>query len=205
MTSHVATGILALLCAMLHGAMSPRDTVGGHAFLALAILLVTGAIGRYFYAYLPRAANGRELEIEEVKLQLDRMIESWDKSQRAFVERVQTRLSALIQSQQWRSSLFGRALALVRGERELNLVIAELARDGERQGVPADRVHETLLLARRAHRTALAAAHYEDLRALLGSWRYLHRWIAVLMVVLIVLHVLYVLTYGSSVIDGRLT
>ncbi len=205
MTSHVATGILALLCAMLHAAMSPRDTVGGHAFLALAVLLVTGAIGRYFYAYLPRAANGRELEIEEIKLQLDRMIENWDKSQRAFVERVQARLSALIQSQQWRSSLFGRALALVRGERELKLVIAELARDGRRQGLPEDRVQETLHLARRAHRTALAAAHYEDLRALLGSWRYLHRWIAVLMVVLIVLHVVYVLTYGSSVIDGRLT
>ncbi len=67
MTSHVATGILALLCAMLHGAMAPGDTVDGHAFLALTVLLVTGAIGRYFYAYVPRAANGRELELSEVK------------------------------------------------------------------------------------------------------------------------------------------
>ena len=32
MTSHVATGILAFLCALLHGAMEPRNTVGGHAF-----------------------------------------------------------------------------------------------------------------------------------------------------------------------------
>lgn len=205
MTSHVATGILALLCAMLHGAMSPRDTVGGHAFLALAVLLVTGAIGRYFYAYLPRAANGRELEIEEVKLKLDRMIESWDRGQRAYVLRVQSRLASLIQSQQWRSSLLGRAIALVRGERELKAVLADLAREGEREGIPADRVHETLHLARHAHRTALAAAHYEDLRALLGGWRYLHRWIAVLMVLLIVLHVVYVLTYGTSMLEGRMT
>ena len=70
MTSHVATGILAFLCATLHAAMNPRDTVGGHAFLALFVLLVTGAIGRYFYAWVPRAANGRELELEEVKLRL---------------------------------------------------------------------------------------------------------------------------------------
>ena len=36
----------------------PRNTVGGQAFWALLVLLVTGAIGRYFYAYVPRAANG---------------------------------------------------------------------------------------------------------------------------------------------------
>ena len=28
---------------------------------AFAVLLVTGAVGRYFYAWIPRAANGREL------------------------------------------------------------------------------------------------------------------------------------------------
>ena len=63
MTSHVATGILAFLCALLHSAMAPRDTNGGHALWALAFLLVTGAIGRYFYSWVPRAANGRELEL----------------------------------------------------------------------------------------------------------------------------------------------
>jgi thioredoxin reductase len=58
MTSHVATGILALLCAILHSAMDPRHTVGGHALAGLGILILTGAIGRYFYSYVPRAANG---------------------------------------------------------------------------------------------------------------------------------------------------
>src|SRR6185436_13412507 len=78
MTSHVATGILAVLLATLHGAMDPRDTVGGHALLALVLLFVTGAIGRYFYAYLPRAANGRELELEELKRELERLGGEWD-------------------------------------------------------------------------------------------------------------------------------
>jgi quinol-cytochrome oxidoreductase complex cytochrome b subunit len=32
----------------------------------------------------------------------------------------------------------------------------------------------------------------------LATWRYLHRWVAVLVVVLIVLHVAYVSIYGSS-------
>ena len=71
MTSHVATGILAFLLATLHAAMAPRHTVGGHACGRSAFLLVTGAIGRYFYAYVPRAANGRELELDEVKTRLE--------------------------------------------------------------------------------------------------------------------------------------
>ena len=47
---------------------------------------------------------------------------------------------------------------------------------------------------RRAHHTALVAAHFEDVRALCNSWRYLHRWVAALMVLLVVLHIVYALT-----------
>ena len=77
MSSHVATGILAFLLVVIHAALAPKNTVGGHAFTSLGILLVTGAIGRYFYAYVPRAANGRELELAEVKARLGRLSDEW--------------------------------------------------------------------------------------------------------------------------------
>ena len=40
-------------------------------------------------------------------------------------------------------------------------------------------------------------AHFEDLRAVLNTWRYLHRWVAALMVLLVVVHVVYALSYGG--------
>ena len=46
-----------------------------------------------------------------------------------------------------------------------------------------------LTLAERAHRTALAAVHYDDLRSVLATWRYFHRWMALLLVLLTALHV----------------
>ena len=49
---------------------------------------------------------------------------------------------------------------------------------------------------------SLMAAHYEDLRALLNSWRYGHRWVAALMVVLVVFHIVYALTYGPHILPG---
>jgi thioredoxin reductase len=202
MTSHVATGILSLLLALLHGGMAPRDTPGGHALWALAALLVTGAIGRYFYAYVPRAANGRELELEEVKLRLSRLAEGWDESQRAFVEHARSEITRLVESQQWRTTLVGRALALFRGQRDLSHVLSTLEREGRDTGVPEDRVRQTISLAKEAHKLALMTAHYEDLRALLNSWRYVHRWVAALMVVLVVVHVVYAMTYGSVLTGG---
>ncbi len=200
MTSHVATGVLALLLAMLHGAMSPRDTVGGHAFWALAALLVTGAVGRYFYAYVPRAANGRELQLSEVKARLSRLSAGWDQGQ--FSERARSEVEALVGRRQWRASLPGRILALLGVQRDLKRVLRRLERAGRELEVAPDQIRETLVLARRAHRVALMTAHFEDLRALLNSWRYLHRWGAVLLVALVLVHVLSALTYGSLLGGG---
>lgn len=197
MTAHVATGILALLCAMLHGGMAPRDTVGGHAFWALAVLLVTGAIGRYFYAYVPRAANGRELELAEVKARLGRVAEEGDPAYRRFRERAHGEVAALADLKQWRASFLGRVLSLLGARRDLSRVLARIAREGRDEGVPEERVKETLELARSAHRAAIMAAHYEDLRAVLNTWRYLHRWVAALLVLLVLVHVAYALAYGS--------
>ncbi|MEM7305620.1 MAG: NAD(P)-binding domain-containing protein [Planctomycetota bacterium] len=197
MTSHVATGILAFLCATLHAAMSPGNSVGGHAYWAMAVLLVTGAIGRYFYAYVPREANGRELELDEVKKRLARLAEEWDQGQQRFRERARDSVEKLVESQRWQRSFFGRVRALVRGQRELGRVLRSIRRTGKTEGVAPFQVKETVRLARRAHHTAMMAAHYEDLRAVAGSWRYFHRWISLLMVVLVAVHVAYALIYGG--------
>jgi thioredoxin reductase/Pyruvate/2-oxoacid:ferredoxin oxidoreductase delta subunit len=197
MTSHVATGILAFLGAMLHSAMAPRDTVGGHAFWALAALLVTGAVGRYFYSYVPRAANGRELELEEVKAKLGKMSDAWAGESRKFATRVRSEVSKLIESRQWKGSFLARASALVWAGRDLNRLLSRLAAEGRRQELDDAQIRETLALARRAHRAALTAAHFEDLRAILNTWRYFHRWVALLLVLLVAAHVYYALMYGS--------
>ena len=196
MTSHVATGIGALLLALLHGTMTPGDSVGGHAFLALLALLGTGAIGRYLYAYVPRAANGRELELSEVKARLGRLSEEWDQGHRAFRETVRQRVLPLIEASRWRGHFVTRVWALVRSRMHLRRVLRELQAEGQAQGVPTEAIEETLVLARAAHRSATMATHFEDLRALMGTWRYLHRWMAALMVALVVAHVVYALVYG---------
>ncbi len=203
MTSHVATGILAFLCATLHAAMAPRDSIGGHAWWALAALIFTGAIGRYVYAWVPHAANGREYELAEVKARLSNMSDALDRGTESFLANAQREVIERVERVQWKSTFLGRVVALARGERELSRFAAELRRRGREQGSSRENIEETIVLARRAHRAALAAAHYEDLRGLLASWRWLHRWVAALMVLLVCLHIAHALIYGGAFSGGQ--
>ncbi len=202
MTSHVATGILAFLCATLHGAMAPRHTVGGHAYWGLFALLITGAIGRYVYAYLPRAANGRELKLTEIKGRLDRLMESWGDRQRSFGDRAREEVTSLIETRRWSGSLTIRILALFGIERSLRRTLERLSREGKAEGIPEDQIKEAMAIASQTHRMALLVSHYEDLRSILNSWRYLHRWVSLLMVLLLVIHVASALAYGAFFFSG---
>ena len=206
MTSHVATGILAVLFALIHGLMDPRDSAGGHAFWGLACLLITGAIGRYFYAWVPRATNGRELKLSEVKAKLAGPLsvkEGDSEALRRFKLAAGQDVVQLIEDRQWRSSLLGRIATVIGIQGDLRRTIRSIVARAKTSGVSKQELNETVVLARTAFRRALMLAHFEDLRAILSTWRYFHRWMAVLMVVLVVVHIAYALTYGELLrVDG---
>ncbi len=199
MTSHVVTGILVLLLVLIHGAMAPHNTVGGHAYAALASLIVTGAIGRYFYSFVPRAANGKELALDELSSCLAAESADWDRYGRDFGEQTRQAIHTLVAAVKWESNFFQRLSALFTTQRQQREALRRLRGQGCRQGLSAGQIDRLLALARRAYRTALWSAHYEDLRALLASWRFLHRWVALLMVLLAAAHIIAALRYGRVI------
>jgi hypothetical protein len=202
MTSHVVTGIAALMLALLHSAMAPRHTVGGHALLGLVVLVLTGSVGRYFYSFVPRAANGRELALDEARAQLPSLSSAWDQTHRAFGERVRTEIQGLVAAGHWTRSFFGRLGALVGSQSKLRRTLLRLRAEGRAESIPEDQLEGLLDVARRAHRAAMMASHYEDLRGLLATWRYLHRWVALLVVLLVVAHVVTALRYSTLLAGG---
>lgn len=197
MTAHVATGVLALVLALLHTAMAPKSTVGGHAFAALAVLVVTGAIGRWFYAFVPRAANGRELALDEVRAELARVSGEWDTSRGSFGEALRAAVALSTTEERWHGSFLARVRRLATSRRALESVLDTLRVRGEQEGVAKEHLDRMFELARRAQRTAWTATHYEDLRGLLATWRWIHRWVALAMVLLVLLHVWSALRYGN--------
>ncbi len=200
MTSHVVTGILALLLIVLHGAMQPHNSIGGHAFWSLAILIFTGAIGRYFYAFVPHAANGKELALDEARERFTKVSTEWDTRTRGFGAQVRKEVEQLVERRRWEGKFITRVKSLIRSQREFARFLQDLERRAESEGLHPDQISILTDLSRRAHRSALMVTHYEDLRSLLGTWRFVHRWFGLLMVLLAAWHIVIALQY-SPVFD----
>jgi len=199
MLVHVLSGVLALLFALVHGAMSGQDALGERTLAVMALLVASGAVGRYVYAHVPRATNGRELELDELQAELAALAGEWERANREFGTRVRTEIQRLVSRQHGQKRLLTRIVALLWAPRALRRTLAGLRREGRALGIPDVELERLLELARRAHRTSSLVAHYEDLRALLGTWRFVHRWGAVFLVLIVALHVLVAVRYGGFV------
>ncbi|MBL8861654.1 MAG: NAD(P)-binding domain-containing protein [Planctomycetes bacterium] len=196
MTSHVATGLGALLLVLVHGAMDPRPTHGGRAAWALCFLVLTGAIGRYLYSFVPRAANGRELELEEARTQVVALSSEWDRGRGGFSERIRAEVDRTSAQARWTGPLVVRLAGLFRERHAARRRLAALRAQALREGVAPPEVERLIDLARRAQRAALLADHHEELRGILASWRYFHRWVALFFVLVLAWHVLLALRYA---------
>ncbi|HEB52164.1 MAG TPA: FAD-binding protein [bacterium] len=203
MNMHVTTGVLAVLLAMLHAAMSPRGTPGGYAFWGLVVLLGTGAIGRWFYAWLPRAANGRERQLDDLRAEWHGMRRRQDGG--AFAVAARSETMAMIERRQWQGTFTGRVLALIGLQWDLWRTRRRIRKLAVQHGAGVEELARELHQCRMAHGTAIAVAHLEDLRALLGTWRWLHRWLALLVVLLIAVHVAVAALHGAFEAAGVFT
>ncbi len=193
---HVVAGLSSLIAAALHGAMRAGDTTGGHTLWALAVVVCTGTMGRYLYSFLPRAANGRELELSEVRAELALATGELEEHGAAFGERVRGEVDRLVGGAHWRGSWPKRLWALLRSRPRLLDSLRRLRAEAREQGLSRDQAEQGCALVRRAHRAALGASHFEDLRFVMASWRYLHRWVALLLLLLLCAHVFDALRYG---------
>jgi len=189
MGSHVFTGIFALLCVLVHAGFTFKNAAGGHALLGLVVVVITGSVGRYLYAFVPRAANGAELDLDDVRSQLASLSGEWDREGRGFGESVRTQIDQLITSSRWRPGLAARILFVLRGQLTLRRSMRKLRLEGRDRGIGEADILQLLKLARHSYRLTLQVAHYEEIRAILSSWRYFHRWLALLMIILAALHI----------------
>ena len=129
--------------------------------------------------------------------QLAAIAGEWDREHREFGARMRAEVEASVSREGGQRSFLARLRALLGAPRRLRRALRHFRDEGLARGLPQDQLERLLALARRAHRTASMAAHFEDLRALLSSWRYLHRWVALFLVLLVALHVLVALRYGG--------
>ncbi|MBL8755713.1 MAG: hypothetical protein JNK15_20625 [Planctomycetes bacterium] len=197
MNMHIATGLGACLLAVLHSGFTLRDSAGGHALLAMAIVVVTGVVGRWFYAFVPRAQNGRQQDLEEMTTRVTAIAQEWDRHGRGFGAGVRRRIEEMVVAVQPGRGFFVRVVGLVRSQVRLRRHLRRLRAEGQREDVPQLEIDRLVDLARRSHRLAMQLAHFEEVRGLMSTWRWLHRWLALLLLLLTGVHVVSALRFGG--------
>ncbi len=197
MTMHVATGFFALLFGCLHSAFHVRDAVAGHSLIVMAIVVTTGAIGRWFYSFVPKAQSGRQADLEELGLRVAAMAGEWDSVGKGFGERVRAQVESLANAEHFGKNVLDRIFSLVAGQVRLAWLLRKIQRQGLAEGFAVGEVQRVVVLARRAHRLALQVTHYEEVRGILSSWRWMHRWLALLLAILVFVHVVTALRFGG--------
>lgn len=187
---HVVSGLLAGGCVLVHAAGHLRSASAAVASAALGVVLLTGLIGRYVLAQIPRTREGRELSLDEAQARLAELrgeaaglgLPPLELPPAAPMT-VASRLAAL------RGALFGDAAARAAASRWRALL--------------EERTTDPVVLARaRRHvdailREAHALARLRDLSALMASWRFFHRWLALVMVGTAACHVALAVRWGE--------
>jgi thioredoxin reductase len=197
MNVHVATGLAAALLALLHSGFALRPSPGGHALLCMLVVVAAGVVGRWFYAFVPHAQNGRQQDLEELGHQVAAIAGEWDQHGRGFGAEVRRQVEELVEKARLGRGFFERVLGLVRSQWRLRRQLSHLRAVAVHEGVPSAEVARLVELARRSHRLAMQLTHYEEVRGVLALWRWIHRWLALLLLLLTVVHVVTAMRYGG--------
>ncbi len=198
MDFHVASGIVAAALVALHAGFALRSALGTIAATAFGIVVAAGIVGRYIYARVPRSLEGRELHIDEVEARFTEHCERLD------VRGVTLDGAALTRAPRTRGRL-ATLLAILFGDRELIRARRDTLRRLDAADGPRLPRHDRRAL-RRLVRTLFREAgwirRYHQFRSLMAAWRFLHRWLALVMLGTVAFHVWIALRYGDLRLPG---
>jgi|CXWL01.1.fsa_nt_gi hypothetical protein len=193
MSFHVFTGLLGPLLIFIHSTFILRSALASIACLALMVVVVTGLLGRYIYAHTPRSVQGKELELSDIR----RSLTAYREHLKKLGMPMEIFDKTLTPSAPSSSGLIGEVGALFHDSRinaenyaklhEIVMAAPELR--------PAAK--DILELGRKYFQESQWVARYHELRSLMSSWRFFHRWFAIVMLILAACHILVAVTHGN--------
>lgn len=197
---HILTGLLGPAIAMFHTAFLPTSALGFLAIGAAILVVASGVIGRYIAVYFPRSLGGRELRFEEVR---GRLIIYRRKLVGLGVDPALLRIDTGVPRRRspWVLSSICR---VVYGDWESRREVRRLRQLLAERGELRLEMEMILFLIRRLCWERQWVVRYGEFRRLVGTWRFLHRWMAVILMVAVAFHVVVGIRYGGLwLLGGR--
>jgi hypothetical protein len=198
---HVWTGVVGGEMIVVHSAFRPYSALGAIADAALVLTLLTGLVGRYLYIRCPRSPDGRELSIDDLQRQLDGL------SQRLVklgLDLDQLRPEGGTGPRESTIGILGNLVAFVTGDCRWRRDYRYIRRQVLASPQLAPAAGEILPLLKVLCRQWQWLERYPQMRRLTASWRFLHLWCAVVMVMVATFHILIAVRFGGLwILGGR--
>jgi thioredoxin reductase/NAD-dependent dihydropyrimidine dehydrogenase PreA subunit len=182
---HVFVGFMSPLVILFHAAFRSNNLLATGTSAALAVVMLSGIIGRFIYGMVP-SVQGQAVELDELAASFERLRE---RARPAMAEsRDPARLEAVLAlaTRQvpggWLPSLAFRVPASALRLRFRVWRVRRYFRDPERRA----RFRDSLV---RMNRIRFQIAFFNGLRGLLRSWRVLHASLAAFLVLAIAAHI----------------
>ena len=194
MDFHVVTGMVGGALVAFHAAFAPYSALGILALAALLITLVTGIVGRYIYVHVPRSLEGRELEFEQV---CDQLESCRDQLEEIGVDARWLHEEDMPGMRYRRIGLIKSFASLIVGDHQRRRDYRRLRRAVLSSPDLRPVARQILPLARSYCRHWQWMVRYHEWRDLLASWRFLHRWLAIVMLIVASFHIFLAVRYGD--------
>jgi hypothetical protein len=180
---HVVVGVMSPLVIAFHAAFQSNNLLAGGTYSALAVVVSTGLVGRYFYGLVPRSA-GSPMELADLLGQVERLKGRLQPVLSAAGPTPLERLLAEAMGEPRRGSFLARLLRALPDEVAFRLRLAAALR-----WLPAGDRAATRDGLLRLHRLRVQAGLFHGLRRLVRAWRSLHVALAILLVMALVTHI----------------
>lgn len=197
---HILTGLLGPAIALFHAAFVPTSALGLFAVAAMAIVVVSGIIGRYIAVYFPRSLEGREFKFEEIR---GRLVVYRKKLAELGVDPTLLRIDEpkVKPRAVWLLPSIARVIS---GDYESRREYRRLKAIVQSKGELRIQTEMVLFLIKKLCWERQWLVRYGELRRLVGAWRFLHRWLAVVLFVTLLFHVVVGMRFGGLwILGGR--
>jgi thioredoxin reductase/NAD-dependent dihydropyrimidine dehydrogenase PreA subunit/thiosulfate reductase cytochrome b subunit len=190
MTLHMGSGLLAGALVVLHSTLVTNNLFAVFLYTSLAIVIITGVIGRYIFSFIPLDPRGRPLTRASLKAIHDRMENDYDKEFKGLSSLKE--LKRVLQDEESNEpapSLLGSALGLVSRWPKNYMKLILLSRSAKKEIKDPEEVERFITYGRELLGLAFEMEYLPHLKKILGGWRAGHGILAILMIFLVIAHV----------------
>jgi len=180
---HVFVGVMSPIVIAFHAAFQSNNLLASSTYASLAIVVVTGLVGRYFYALVP-GAGGRTVELADLLGQVERLQDEVRPllagATSPALDPLFAKATAAPSTTPLAAQVFQSAVERVTFELRLAVALRRLPSDAR---APLRRGLVKLLRLRRQ------VSLFGSIHRLMRAWRSLHVSLAVFLVVALVAHI----------------